>query len=125
MAGALISIVAFVLLAVAHGHEWEILLAMVLQGRRVRPGVRRHVEPDRRGVPPEQTGVASGMNANIRTIGGSIGAAVMSSIVTVDGAPRAGSRPSPATPTASRSCGRCGRSRRRPALLVPDGCAAS
>jgi sugar phosphate permease len=34
------------------------------------------------GVPPEQTGVASGMNANIRTIGGSIGAAVMSSIVT-------------------------------------------
>jgi sugar phosphate permease len=34
------------------------------------------------GVPPEQTGAASGMNANIRTIGGSIGAAVMSSIVT-------------------------------------------
>jgi hypothetical protein len=33
-------------------------------------------------VPPEQTGVASGMNANIRTIGGSIGVAVMSSIVT-------------------------------------------
>ncbi|MCX5043831.1 MFS transporter [Aldersonia sp. NBC_00410] len=32
-------------------------------------------------VPPEQTGVASGMNANIRTIGGSIGSAVMSSIV--------------------------------------------
>lgn len=33
-------------------------------------------------VPPEQTGVASGMNANIRTIGGSIGAAVMAGIVT-------------------------------------------
>jgi sugar phosphate permease len=33
-------------------------------------------------VPPHQTGVASGMNANIRTIGGSVGAAVMSSIVT-------------------------------------------
>jgi MFS family permease len=32
-------------------------------------------------VPPEQTGVASGMNANIRTIGGSIGSAVMASIV--------------------------------------------
>ena len=44
------------------------------------------------GVPPEQTGVASGMNANIRTIGGSIGAAVMSSIVTsttgIGGLPR-------------------------------------
>ena len=33
-------------------------------------------------VPPEQTGVASGMNANIRTIGGSLGAAFMASIVT-------------------------------------------
>ena len=33
-------------------------------------------------VSAAQTGVASGMNANIRTIGGSIGAAVMSSIVT-------------------------------------------
>jgi nitrate/nitrite transporter NarK len=33
-------------------------------------------------VPPAQTGVASGMNANIRTIGGAIGAAVALSIVT-------------------------------------------
>ena len=33
-------------------------------------------------VPPAQTGVASGMNANIRTIGGSLGAAFMASIVT-------------------------------------------
>jgi hypothetical protein len=43
-------------------------------------------------VPPEQTGVASGMNANIRTIGGSIGAALMASVVTAspaaDGLPR-------------------------------------
>jgi sugar phosphate permease len=35
-------------------------------------------------VPPEQTGVASGMNANIRTIGGSIGAAIMATVVTAD-----------------------------------------
>ena len=33
-------------------------------------------------VPAQQTGVATGMNANIRTIGGSIGAAAMASIVT-------------------------------------------
>jgi hypothetical protein len=33
-------------------------------------------------VPVHQTGVAGGMNANIRTIGGSIGSAVMASIVT-------------------------------------------
>jgi predicted MFS family arabinose efflux permease len=33
-------------------------------------------------VPPEQTGVASGMNANIRTIGGALGAACMATVVT-------------------------------------------
>ncbi|MGW0590066.1 hypothetical protein [Streptosporangium sp. NPDC002607] len=38
-------------------------------------------------VPPKQTGVASGMNANIRTIGGSIGAAVMTTIVTAHSRP--------------------------------------
>jgi MFS family permease len=35
-------------------------------------------------VPAHQTGVASGMNANIRTIGASIGTAVVSSIVTAN-----------------------------------------
>jgi len=33
-------------------------------------------------VTPAQTGVASGMNANIRTIGGAVGAGIVSSIVT-------------------------------------------
>jgi sugar phosphate permease len=33
-------------------------------------------------VPREQTGAATGMNANIRTIGGSIGTALASSIIT-------------------------------------------
>ena len=32
-------------------------------------------------VPPEQTGVATGMNANIRTIGGSIGSQIAASII--------------------------------------------
>jgi MFS family permease len=35
-------------------------------------------------VPQTQTGVASGMNANIRTVGGAIGSAVLASIVTAD-----------------------------------------
>jgi MFS family permease len=33
-------------------------------------------------VPPQQTGVASGMNANIRTVGGALGSAATSSILT-------------------------------------------
>ena len=38
-------------------------------------------------VPADQTGVASGMNANIRTIGGSVGAAVMAGVVTAQHGP--------------------------------------
>jgi hypothetical protein len=37
-------------------------------------------------VPATKVGVVSGMNANIRTIGGSIGAAVMATIVTAGAA---------------------------------------
>src|ERR1700735_2903260 len=82
VAGALISIIPFVLLTFAHHTEWEILLAMVLQGVGFGMAYAAMSNLVVQGVPPEQTGVASGMNANIRTIGGSIGAAVMSSIVT-------------------------------------------
>jgi EmrB/QacA subfamily drug resistance transporter len=82
VAGGIISVVPFVLLTAARGSEWEVLLAMVLQG--VGFGLLFSAMSSLvvQGVPPEQTGVASGMNANIRTIGGSIGAAVMSSVVT-------------------------------------------
>jgi EmrB/QacA subfamily drug resistance transporter len=90
--GALISIVPFVLLTFAHRQEWEILLAMVLQGVGFGMAYAAMSNLVVQGVPAEQTGVASGMNANIRTIGGSIGAAVMSSIVTsttgIGGLPR-------------------------------------
>jgi hypothetical protein len=35
-----------------------------------------------RAVPPSQTGVSSGVNTNIRLIGGAIGAAVMAAVLT-------------------------------------------
>src|ERR1700760_4917970 len=92
VAGALISIATFVLLTFAHRQEWEILLAMVIQGVGFGLAFAAMSNLVVQGVPAEQTGVASGMNANIRTIGGSIGAAVMSSIVTsatgIGGLPR-------------------------------------
>ncbi|MDX6390195.1 MAG: hypothetical protein QOJ73_1258 [Streptosporangiaceae bacterium] len=93
VAGALISIVPFVMLTAARGHQWEILVAMVVQGVGFGMAFAAMSNLVVQGVPPDQTGVASGMNANIRTIGGSIGAAVMSSIVTstarAGGLPRA------------------------------------
>jgi EmrB/QacA subfamily drug resistance transporter len=82
VAGLMIGIITFVLLTVAHASEWEIALAMVIQGVGLGLAFASMSALVVEAVPPEQTGVASGMNANIRTIGGSIGAAVMSSIVT-------------------------------------------
>jgi EmrB/QacA subfamily drug resistance transporter len=82
VAGLLISIMTFVLLTVAHAEQWEIILAMVIEGIGFGLAFASMSSLVVAAVPPHQTGVASGMNANIRTIGGSIGAAVMSSIVT-------------------------------------------
>ncbi|HEY6762758.1 MAG TPA: MFS transporter [Baekduia sp.] len=81
VAGLLVSILPFLLLAFAHGHEWEILLAMVLEGAGFGLAFAAMSNLIVAAVPAEQTGVASGMNANIRTIGGALGSAVMSSIV--------------------------------------------
>jgi EmrB/QacA subfamily drug resistance transporter len=79
--GSTISIVTFAMLTAANGHEWEMFVAMGVQGIGFGLAFAAMSSLIVEGVPASQTGVASGMNANIRTIGGSIGAAVVSSIV--------------------------------------------
>ena len=80
--GLLLTGAAFACVGLFHDHTWQLYAATTVQG--VGSGL---VFASLAGVvvaavPPEQTGVASGMNANIRTIGGSIGAAVMAGIIT-------------------------------------------
>jgi len=80
--GLLITGAAFASVGLFHDHTWQLYAATTVQG--VGSGM---VFSSLAGVvvaavPPEQTGVASGMNANIRTIGGSIGSAVMAGILT-------------------------------------------
>ena len=87
IAGCLIGSVAMAVLAFAHGHEWEIYLATALMGIGFGLAFSAMAALVVAAVPTSQTGVASGMNANIRTIGGSIGAAMMASIVTSQLAP--------------------------------------
>src|ERR1700735_4145295 len=81
-AASVISIVPFVILAEAHTKIWEIVLATAILGTGFGAAFSAMSNLIVAAVPAHQTGVASGMNANIRTIGGSIGAAVMASIVT-------------------------------------------
>ena len=80
--GSAISIVPCLILTFAHSTIWEIVIAMVLLGGGFGLAFSAMSSIIVDAVPTTQTGVASGMNANIRTIGGAVGAAVMASIVT-------------------------------------------
>jgi EmrB/QacA subfamily drug resistance transporter len=80
--GCMIGVASMAILAFAHSSEWEIYLSTAIMGVGFGLAFSAMSGLIVAAVPPEQTGVASGMNANIRTIGGSIGSALMASIVT-------------------------------------------
>jgi EmrB/QacA subfamily drug resistance transporter len=80
--GCAVSVVSMLLFAFAHDQKWELYLGTAVMGAGFGLVFASMSSLIVHAVPREQTGVASGMNANIRTIGGSIGAALMASIVT-------------------------------------------
>lgn len=80
--GCFVGSSAMFMMAFAHDEKWQIYVSNGISGIGIGLAFACLASLIVAAVPPEQTGVASGMNANIRTIGGSIGTAVMSSIVT-------------------------------------------
>ncbi|HEX4190506.1 MAG TPA: MFS transporter [Marmoricola sp.] len=82
VAGSLIIALSMAVIAFAHDHIWQLAVASGILGIGVGLVFACLSNLIVAAVPPHQTGVASGMNANIRTIGGSIGSAVMATIVT-------------------------------------------
>ena len=68
-------------LVVLHDARWQVSLAAGVSGVGMGLAFSSMVNLVVNGVPAEQTGVASGMNTNLRTIGGSIGTAVVSSLI--------------------------------------------
>jgi EmrB/QacA subfamily drug resistance transporter len=85
--GCLVGVASMAILAFAHTATWELYLATAVMGVGFGLAFAAMSSLIVAAVPAEQTGVASGMNANIRTIGGSIGSALMASIVTSDPGP--------------------------------------
>ncbi|MFI9272017.1 MFS transporter [Kitasatospora sp. NPDC052896] len=81
VAGSLVTIVPFAILAAARDRGWEIYTASALVGVGLGLAFSAMSAIVVEAVPPAQTGAASGMNANIRTIGGAIGSAVTASIL--------------------------------------------
>jgi EmrB/QacA subfamily drug resistance transporter len=80
--GSAVSIAPLLMLTFAHTAIWEIVIAMLLLGGGFGLAFSAMSNIIVDAVPSTQTGVASGMNANIRTVGGAVGAAVTASIVT-------------------------------------------
>ncbi|MCU1514897.1 MAG: transporter [Microbacteriaceae bacterium] len=65
-----------------HAEGWQIATTGAIFGIGLGLGYAAMASLIVQGVPASQTGVATGMNANVRTIGGAIGTAIVSSIVT-------------------------------------------
>jgi MFS family permease len=72
---------SFLWLALWHGQIWQVACAVALYGAGFGVGYAATASLIVDAVPADQTGVASGMNANIRTVGGAIGTALTASIV--------------------------------------------
>lgn len=90
--GSSITMLAFVLLVVAHSAHWHVYLASLLLGIGIGFAFSAMANLIVEAVRPDQTGVATGMNTVMRTIGGAIGAQVAASILAAsllpDGLPR-------------------------------------
>lgn len=82
MAGAALGAVACGFLTLWHDRQWQVAFVAGVFGFGIGLAFASMANLIVGSVPAEQTGAATGMNANIRTIGGSIGAAVTSVLVT-------------------------------------------
>ncbi|WP_036319375.1 MFS transporter [Microbispora sp. ATCC PTA-5024] len=87
VAGSAFSLLACAAFAVYHERLWQLGVAGAVLGIGLGLAYAAMTTLVVGSVPAHQTGAAGGMNANIRTIGGSIGAAVVSSVITGSSAP--------------------------------------
>jgi MFS family permease len=79
--GSLISTAAFVQLALAHSESWHIYLGMTLMGIGIGLAFSAMANLIVEAVPPEQTGVATGMHTIVRTVGNAFGSQASATIV--------------------------------------------
>jgi MFS family permease len=73
---------SFVLLAVAHDQQWQIVVAVSLLGLGIGLSFASMANLIVDAVPQHQTGEATGMNTIMRTVGGAFGAQIAAAIIT-------------------------------------------
>lgn len=84
VAGSLVASAGLLVVSLAHEHKWEMYVASGLTGLGAGLVFACLANAIIGAVPAAHTGVATGMNANIRTIGGTIGSALMGTIITAN-----------------------------------------
>ncbi|MFF1820881.1 MFS transporter [Kribbella sp. NPDC058245] len=82
ISGSALSLVASLMFAEFHDQPWQVAISTAIFGIGLGLAYASMTSLIVQSVPREHTGAATGMNANIRTIGGSIGTALASSIIT-------------------------------------------
>ena len=80
--GATLTAIGTFGMAFAHGEIWMVLVETTILGLAFGLAFAAMSNLVVAAVPQSQTGVASGMNTNIRTVGGAIGSAVIATVVT-------------------------------------------
>jgi MFS family permease len=78
---------AFAMLAVAHSHPIEIYVAAALLGIGIGLAFAAMANLIVEAVPPDQTGVATGVNTITRTVGGAFGGEIVATIISGGGSP--------------------------------------
>lgn len=81
VAGGAMGALAYVELALYHAHQVSVLVSSGLLGVGTALGFASMSTLVVQAVPPTQTAVATGMNTNLRSIGGALGAGIAASVV--------------------------------------------
>ena len=81
VAGSLFAASSYLLLVLSHSQQWSMYAATGLLGIGIALGFASMANLIIEAVPVEQTGVATGMNTNIRNIGAALGSGVATSLV--------------------------------------------
>jgi MFS family permease len=81
LSGCLFAASCYVVLVFWHAHSWQIFIAAGLLGIGIAMGYAAMSNLVVEAVPQSQTGIATGMNTNIRNVGAAVGAGVATSMV--------------------------------------------
>ncbi len=81
VAGSLFAASSYLLLVLDHDHQWSIYSASGLLGIGIALGFASMANLIIEAVSTEQTGVATGMNTNIRNIGAALGSGIATSLI--------------------------------------------